>query len=101
MAMRALWAAAWPLVARAQRGCVVRALRFGGTQRRDDISFLNCHYRPLEQPPASMVAESIGRPHIAFERVHALMPADIHHLEEIGMKREAAPVKRPRKPKAD
>jgi hypothetical protein len=36
-----------------------------------------------------MIAQSIGRSHVASERVYALMPADIHHLEEVGTLRRS------------
>jgi hypothetical protein len=63
----------------------VRALGLG-PQGRDDVGVEVGHdiCLPLQQVRAGMVAKGIGRPHVASERVHAIMPADIHHLEEIG-----------------
>jgi hypothetical protein len=45
--------------------------------------FLGALLRIWHSPAPVVVAEGIGRPHVASERVHALMAADIRHLEEI------------------
>jgi hypothetical protein len=49
--------------------------------------FRNIHIRTgipgLDQVRASMVTEGIGRPDVASDPVHPLMPADIHHLKRL------------------
>jgi hypothetical protein len=61
-------------------GAVTDTLRFARLRRCRNAAVLSV--RPSEQASAGMVTECI--PHVASECVHALTPAHIHHLEEIG-----------------